>query len=502
MQVLPNHMYGIIVLVLCTGGYVLSWRLHEKQDYRVAVFLLLVCGLLLRIYTSSDPYMHKWDERYHALVAKNLIQHPFTPTLYDRPVLPADYKKWFASHVWVHKQPLPLWSMAISLWLFGINELALRLPSILLSTLGIGFMFSIGTYLFNNRTGFIAAFLFSINGIVVEITGGRIATDHIDLFFLFFVELAVFFSIVFIQRRSSVYNVLTGVSIGAAILSKWLPALIVLPIWLLLVVDSKQFDAKAIFKHFVKLVATVLVVVVPWQIYIYAAFPQEAPWESSYNIRHIFEILDGHGGPWYYYLEQLRIGYGDLIYLTLLWFLWKSMKQLKDFKMMTVAIWFIVPFLFFSFIKTKMEGYILFVAPSLFLITAAFWNELAGMKKGHRYAWLITLVLFLLIALPIRYSIERIRPFMKREGAPPWVADLKSINGKAAYKDAVLFNYPRPIEAMFYTGMAVYVELPDSVVIDSLVKNGRIVLINDDEKVPAGIKSIKGPVFLQLPVKE
>ncbi len=38
--------------------------------------------------------LHDWDERYHALVAKNMIEQPFKPMLYKNPVLPYDYKDW------------------------------------------------------------------------------------------------------------------------------------------------------------------------------------------------------------------------------------------------------------------------------------------------------------------------------------------------------------------------------------------------------------------------
>ncbi|MCB0538920.1 MAG: hypothetical protein KDE33_15510, partial [Bacteroidetes bacterium] len=98
-----------------------------KQKYNYALLLLILAGITLRIYTSNDKYLHKWDERYHALVAKNMMEEPFVPKLYKNPVLNYDYKNWTGNHIWVHKQPFPLWSIALSFKLFGVNELALRL---------------------------------------------------------------------------------------------------------------------------------------------------------------------------------------------------------------------------------------------------------------------------------------------------------------------------------------------------------------------------------------
>lgn len=172
------------------GAVELQWILFivqsaSKSNFKIAIFLLVILGLFLRLYCSFDFYLHSWDEKFHALVAKNLIGHPFKPTLYDNPVLPYDYTNWTSNHIWLHKQPFSLWSMAFSMWLFGCNEIALRFPSILLSSLSIVLTYSIGKYFFSRKIAFIAAFLFSINGLLIELSSGRIPTDHIDSFFIF-----------------------------------------------------------------------------------------------------------------------------------------------------------------------------------------------------------------------------------------------------------------------------------------------------------------------------
>jgi 4-amino-4-deoxy-L-arabinose transferase len=157
---MENLIPGIITVVLCLAGYFQSWRYQAKDNYHLAVWLLLIAGLLLRIYTSTDFFLHYWDERYHALVAKNLINHPFRPTLYDTPLLPYDYFNWPGNHIWLHKQPMALWLMAGSMKLFGINEIALRLPSILMSTAGIWMMWFTGKYFAGKKADTCGIFLF------------------------------------------------------------------------------------------------------------------------------------------------------------------------------------------------------------------------------------------------------------------------------------------------------------------------------------------------------
>lgn len=153
-------IFGIFTLSICIVGYLYSWQQYKRKNYEFALIIIMLCGLILRLFVANDFFLHEWDEQFHALVAKNLIKHPLIPTLYDNPILPYDFKAWNMNHIWVHKQPIPLWTMAASMCLFGVNEIALRLPSILLSTIGIGLIFYIGKYFFSEKTGLLAAFFF------------------------------------------------------------------------------------------------------------------------------------------------------------------------------------------------------------------------------------------------------------------------------------------------------------------------------------------------------
>jgi 4-amino-4-deoxy-L-arabinose transferase len=464
----------------------------------------MLAGLALRLLTAADQFLYPWDEVFHAVVAKHIIQHPLTPTLYETPVLPYDYRNWTSNHIWLHKPPLPLWTMAASMAIFGINEFALRLPSVLLTTIGIYLTYYTGTYFSGRKTGYLAAFFYSINGLIIEMTGGRVPTDHTDIFFLFFVQLAVFFSILFVRKKSIAFNILTGVSIGLAILCKWLPGYTVLIIWMLLVMDSKIFSKRAILFHFLISIVISLCVFLPWQIYVHHAFPLEAAWESAYNVRHLTEPVERHGGSIFFYLEAMRIGNHDLIYLPIAWLIWWLWKNGADKKRLALFVWFAVPTLFFSVINSKMPGYILFTYPALFIITAQFWFELLKYRNGlppenKRNIWIkaaISLLLLLLIALPVRYCIERVKPF-KEQRKQQWVEDLKNMRQKNL-TTGVLLNYPKPIDAMFYTDLTVYSSIPAQATIKDLLQRGYTVMINDNNKIPDEIAGTKGVILVHL----
>lgn len=489
-----NIYFGIATILLCTIALLYSLRLHQQAKYKYSIFSMMLGGFLLRIYTACDFYLHEWDERYHALVAKHLLSHPLKPILYEKTPLPYNYTQWTANHIWLHKQPLSLWAIALSYKFWGINELALRLPSVLLTTIGIALTYSISRYFTDQKAAWFAAFLYCINGFLIELATGRVGTDHVDTFFCFFIELSIFFSILYAQKRKISFNVLAGISLGAAILSKWLPALIVLPIWILLATDNK-LPHRTAFIQFILLCVIATLTFLPWQLYIYHYFPAEAHFEAAYNYRHIFSPLEGHEGNIFYYIDRIRINYGEYIYLPLLWLIYKTYKQ-PNLRYFMLWIWFGLPFLFFSFVQTKMPGYMAITAPALFITSAICFHDLLQYRKD-KWRWLINIILLVFIALPIRYTIERIKPFDKKDRAPQWIVQLKALN-RIPMKNAVLLNYPAYIEAMFYTNMTAYSVLPTKEAISGLQHKGYEVWINDNGNIPEDIHNLQGIYFIKL----
>ena len=456
-------------------GFYLAWQAAKVENFQLSIFLIVACGLFLRIYAGTDFFLHEWDERYHALVAKNLIEQPFKPTLYKYPVIPYDYTDWSSNHIWLHKQPIPLWAMAFSLGIFGVNEIALRLPSILLSTLAIWLTYKVASYYVSRKMALLAAFLHAIHGLIIELTSGRAATDHIDLFFLFFIELGVFFSISFLKNPKWYLSLLIGISIGLGILTKWLPALVVVLIWGLLVINQR-LPWQKFFIHLVIILGAAIMISLPWQVYIFNTFPLEAEREHVYNARHLFEALEQHGEPWYYHFNKIRIIFGELIYLPLLWFTYKKNQQLLKGRLngLSLLAWIWVPIIFFSFAATKMQAYTIFSAPAFFILTALFFLYFSIYNERFFFPkYISNLILALLILLPVRYSIERVKPFTIRERRPEWAENFKALEKQFPLgSKTVVFNVPKPIEFMFYTNAIAYPSLPESKILDSLSNLG------------------------------
>ncbi len=184
------------------------------------LLVILAVAFLLRLPHLDHAFLNYWDESFHALVARNLLKHPLKPTLLDEPRIPYDPACWTENHVWLHKPILPLWQIALSYAVFGVNNLALRLPSLFLSTGAVLLTFLIGSSLFDRRTGLIAAALQAINPAITLLVQGYLFADHVDVALLFWVELGVYFLVRALLTGALGDAALAGVAQGLAYLSK------------------------------------------------------------------------------------------------------------------------------------------------------------------------------------------------------------------------------------------------------------------------------------------
>ena len=147
------HLISTVVALSVVVLSFFTFTAYRCHRYGAALAAVVCIGAMLRLFAATDNYLHEWDERFHAVVAKNCIQSPLKPMLYRQPAVPYDYRNWLSNHIWLHKPPLSLWLMAASLRLFGTSEFALRLPSLILSCLGIPLMYYLGKLLWRRTAG-------------------------------------------------------------------------------------------------------------------------------------------------------------------------------------------------------------------------------------------------------------------------------------------------------------------------------------------------------------
>jgi 4-amino-4-deoxy-L-arabinose transferase len=496
-----NLYWGIFTISVCLILYWRSYLFAKNNLYTKAFLLIILGGLFLRIYVSSDGYLHEWDEKYHALVAKNMMQHPLKPTLIENPALGYDYKNFTANHIWLEKGPVPLLAISLSLKLFGLSEFSVRIPSIILSLLAVYLTYLIAQMLFDKKTAILAAFFHSINGYLIELTGGGYSSDHVETAFLFYTELSFFLVTFYLVKKRSIFiAVLIGLATGFAILSKWSPALLVFPVWIIGVYFSKNISNKTFFLDLTVAFVTVVVLVLPYEVFTLINYTAEASHVIKKFLFAYTSSLEGHSAPWYYYINQIGIIFGEAIFIPLLLSLFQIAKKQVNWRIIFLTSWWLIPTVIFSMAETKRSTYLLISAPSFFIILSYYCIYFYQRRDLIKPKWAINLLLLFLIGLPIRYSFERVKPFQIIERNPQWVADLKTLNKiLGTENNIVIFNMVHNTEAMFYTDYTVYKDIPTLKQINILKKKGYRIIINDaDSSLPDRIKNIPGIEIITL----
>ena len=282
-----------------------------RRDERAGLALLLLTAFVLRLLMISlDPYVQSWDERFHALVAKNMMDFPFKPMLYREQIMPYKPDDWSAMHIWVHKQPLFMWQMALSMKIFGLSTFALRLPSAIMGTTLVWLTYDIGRkWIRNDHVAFISAFLTAFAYYALELTAGWMSLEHNDIAFLFYMTCCIWAFTKYLHSQFQIkWAILIGIFAGLAILNKWLVGLLIFGGWgLYLILFLPRFEIKK-YAHLGLSVLIACIVFMPWQIYIQHAFPVESFYSYEHNRKHITSDL-GHPGNVLFHFKFLSTAY-------------------------------------------------------------------------------------------------------------------------------------------------------------------------------------------------
>jgi 4-amino-4-deoxy-L-arabinose transferase len=265
--------------------------------------LVLVASHFLRLRNLDHSALTRWDEVFHAGVAQNVLKHPLMPTLVDVPYLPYRRTVWNENHVWLHKPVLPFWQVAFSFAVLGVNTLALRLPSALLSTVSAWLTYLIGKELLDRRAAFIAAVLQAANPFLVSLVHGYQFADLVDVALLFWVEVAVWFLTRALRSGSWRDVVLAGVAHGLAFLCKSYLAAIVFGIAVTALILpvcglGRRKDCRFSPIQLLGLLGATLLTIGPWLLCCMSRFPEEFRHEEIQIWKHLGSNVENWAAPW------------------------------------------------------------------------------------------------------------------------------------------------------------------------------------------------------------
>lgn len=440
------------------------------------VACLLAAAFIIRFDAAWQFSLHSWDERYHAVVARNLIDDPLRPTLYRTPVLPYDHRQWTANHVWLHKPPLALWLMAGSMRAFGEHEIAMRLPSVVLSTCGVWLTFFIGRRLFGEPAGLLAAGFHAVNGFLVALASGRRVADHVDTALVFFVELGIWAALAHRDTGRRPWLVWAGAALGAAVLSKSAPGLLVAAV--AVAVFSRRWGIGEAMRRTALLCLAGGLVAAPWLVYTALAFPAEARYTTVLTFRHLTAVVENDASHPLMYLRDMPRFFGELVWLPLSAAVVTAVRR-RQAGLVECLVWAAVPYVTFSLAATRLPNFVMIAAPALFLLQARYWCALRE-ARSRMHGWrrrAAGILLALLAVLPGRYLLEPTGSFERRDRRPAEFEDLRTLDARLPGGPAVVFNVPRAVEAMFYSRHPVYPRLPTGDEVRALTARGLRVVV-------------------------
>ncbi len=499
----------LIPLVLSSVILIASIFTFQFSDRKIAICLLFLSSLGFGYFIANlDPFLMLWDEQYHALVSKHMIENPLKPTLYSSPLLNYDYRLWVSNHVWLHKQPLFLWQIALCLKIFGISEFSVRIPSIILHAIVTIMVYRIGKISYSSIVGFYGALFFSVAYYPLELVAGRYATDHNDVSFMFYICGTFWAWFEYQNSQKKYWLVLIGVFSGCAVLVKWLVGLLIYSVWFISIGVSNRANYLKWRLYIPILISFVIsfVILIPWQLYILYQFPSEAQYEFQLNTNHFFEAVEGHSGNIWFHLKGIKDIYGSgdavpfLILIGLLLFIKYSTTATYSIVILSTII---ITYTFYTLASTKMTSFCIIVAPFGFLAFGTLIDTIVKylqIKIKVRKIEMLFQPIALIFICFFLFDIPRIanhhtywkpKDNYNRKAEMEQMIIIKKITEKLHGKNYVVFNANKRLNGhiaiMFYTDYIAYEFVPNEMQINSIKSQSYKIAIFNNDSLPLHI---------------
>ena len=260
------------------------------------------------------------------------------------------------------------WLVAFCYKLFGISEWSARLPS---TASAIGCLFLVYRFTRQWRGPWEALWAVVILLTSVEFfVLARIVISDMTLTFFLTLALYSFYSAVHAENEKSrrLYCLLLYGALGAGTLTKGLIG-VVMPGMVFFVYLLSTHKLSCLRKlHLFSGALLFLVIVVPWYLWVDMRNPGYLRfyfWDD-HLARYLTDEFD-RSEPWFYFFPLVAGGFLPWT-LILPWVVKDSWKKLDD-KIVFLILWVALPFLFFSFSKSKLPQYVLPIYPALAMLS-------------------------------------------------------------------------------------------------------------------------------------
>lgn len=355
-------------------------RPFAEQEWLIT---LLVGSLILWLIFLGNSPLRDWDEGTVAQVAREIWRAPFASMAWLYPVL--------ADQPYHNKPPLIHILIAWTYSLGGVNELTTRLPSALLTALGVPILYLVGGLVFQQNLPALFSALVYLTMLPV-VRHGRLAM--LDGASITFFLLLLFFLLK--SRQHQQYALGAGLCLGLITLTKGMLVLLLGLIACLFLITEKQLS---LWKNpyfwagmFFGTAAPLTWYFAQWQYY-GDNFLQINLHLQTFN--RVVKSVEGNSGkPWYYLIELIKYGFPWLIFLP--GGLYIAIKKHYTSWARLVLIGIIVYFFSISVMRTKLPWYIMPVYPFLALAIGAKLSQVWQFKHLINKSWSIYLTIIAL----------------------------------------------------------------------------------------------------------
>ncbi len=334
----------------------------EKQKQQMYYFFFLWIGFLFfwniwlnDIWTANEAF-------YAEAVREMFEKHNFLDIYYN-------YEPRF------NKPPLTYWLMAISAFIFGMTEFAMRLPIVLAGIGSIFLTFLIGKKLHGTEVGILSAFIMAFS--IQFYSNSRYASPEIPLTFFFLLTLYLF--IVGYKENKWKYILYSYFALILTIWTKGYPYMILIGLIVFIYIlwdvnfNFKKFLEKLKFLKLHIGIPLVLVLGFWWFVYMYIKFGNEfldVYMEETLK-RAIAKKSNGLADLFFYPYVILWgfLPYSLAFYFSLFGYL-KNWKRIKEISF--VITWFLVMLIVFTIAKGKVPTYFIQAHGAMSIILAYF----------------------------------------------------------------------------------------------------------------------------------
>ena len=303
---------------------------------------------------------------------------------------------WIVLHLngapWYVQPPLYFWIAAAFARAFGVTEFALRLPAALATIAMAGAVGYVVARVASARAALLAAVVLSTS--LMQAVVGRLAIMDALLDLAVAVAILSWFAALRTGGARWWYGGWVALALGT--LAKGPVALVTT---LLVVVPWAVWEARAGgriavpgVRRVVAGVALFATLLAPWAIALYraAGFVAFDEMVGHYTVGRYLGTIENQSGPIWYYVPVVILGFFPWIAFLVpaSWRAWRDAAERTGSLARLALVWAIVPFVFFSFAKTKLPNYIALELPAFAVLVAVWFDGVAdGAERRAALVW-------------------------------------------------------------------------------------------------------------------